>query len=152
MENGKVVGVRLVIGVVFFLGACALKAEPVEGGVLNLTFTGDSCVYEGPELLKIGEATLHFNNQGEMPAAVNFGRLIGGKTIKDVIDDFGGGDEPVAGHANPEEVEEPGTWEFIQSGEDFTREGYLIPGEYVMVCGRVTGCVWFGAGLEVVEE
>jgi hypothetical protein len=130
------------------MSACRSEIEPVSNGELHLTFTGDDCIYEGPTLLKAGPVTLHFDNQGDMLAAVNLMRHLEGKTIQDMIDYLG--EEPFVGH-QPTWVEDLETWLYINAGESLTWEGVLEPSVYSMVCGRVTGNIWYGTGLTVVE-
>jgi hypothetical protein len=135
----------------YFTSACTAAPDPVENGVLNLTFTGDSCVYEGPELLKAGPITLNFYNEGDMQASNNFVRHLEGKTHQDMLDQMGGGDEPsIGGHAPPW-TEELGTWELIKPDKHLSWERDLTPGLYTLVCARITGSVWYGVGLTVVE-
>jgi hypothetical protein len=129
--------------------ACGVEEEPVSGAEMHLTFTGDSCTYEGPTLLKEGSVTLVYHNESDGIAAVNLARHTGDETIQDAIDNIG--EEPDTGHAPPW-MEDLGTWEYIQAGESLNWEGVLEAGIHTMVCARGhPHGVWFGTGLTVVE-
>ncbi len=122
-------------------------AETVEPVLLQLTFDGVSCTYEGPTELTPGPVELLFYNESEGSAATNMVSIDEGYTIQDVIDDLG--PEPSTGH-HPSWTRELGTWRSIVPGESHHWEGDLEMGLYAMVCARLSPLgVWFGTGLTV---
>lgn len=123
------------------------SCEEVEGICLDLTFDGENCTYEGPTELTSGPVTLFFNNKSEGAAAVNFLMLLEGKTVEDVIEYTG--EEPTTKH-HPSWSRELGTWMPIVAGKSQHWEGELEPGDYFMVCARLSPLgVWLGTGLTV---
>jgi hypothetical protein len=117
---------------------------------LDLTFTGDACVYEGPEWIKPGSISLNFVNEGDMQVAFNSIRHLDNKTHEDMVESLGGDTGPLFGHA-PEWTEELGTFEWIKPGKVFNWEGDLEPGLYTIAVQRMSGAVWYCVGLTVVE-
>ena len=114
---------------------------------LDLTFDGEHCTYEGPTELAAGPVELFFHNNSDKMAAVNFAKLLEGKTIQDIIDYIG--EEPTTKHA-PSWTQELGTWTGVNSGDTHHWEGELEPGIYNMVCAIAYPlAVWHGTGLTV---
>ena len=133
------------------LGGCVTSDSPVEVGArtLELSFSGERCTYHGPTELSPGPVELLFNNNADGLAAVNFHRLLEGKTIQDVIEYHG--DEPTS-KLRPSWAEELGTWKEIESGEQHRWEGELEEGNYFMVCANMMPFgVWLGTGITVDE-
>jgi hypothetical protein len=115
---------------------------------LELTFDGESCIYEGPTEINPGVATFSFINNSEGVAAANMIILDEGKTIQDVIDH--NGPEPSQKHAPVWSSDVPYIWEEINPGEIHTWEGRLWPGLHALVCARIEPLgVWFGTGITV---
>jgi hypothetical protein len=127
--------------------ATATMPDAVEPVLLQLTFDGASCTYEGPTELTPGPVELIFYNESEGSAATNMISIHDGYTIQDVIDDLG--PEPSTKH-HPPYTRELGTWRVILPGESHLWEGNLETGPYAMVCVRMSPLgVWFGTGLTV---
>jgi len=121
------------------------SCEEVEGVCLDLTFDGESCIYDGPTEVASGSVTLLFHNKSEGSAAVNFLMLLEERTIEDVIEY--NGEEPFMKH-HPSWSRELGTWRPIASGGGQEWQGNLEPGEYFMVCARMAPLGgWLGTGL-----
>ena len=117
--------------------------------LLQLSFDGESCTYEGPTDLKTGPVTLLFLNESEGSAAVNLVRHTGDETIQDMIDYIG--EEPTTKH-HPSWTRELGTWRSVPPGESHTWEGVLEPGIHTMVCARLLPLgVWHGGGFTVKD-
>lgn len=75
-------------------------------------------------------------------------KLIGDKTIQDLIDDI---KERATGTA-PSWVNPWGMWRTVQPGETRSHRGELQPGIYGVVCGRVAPhLVFFGGELSVED-
>jgi hypothetical protein len=122
-------------------------ADAVEPVLLELTFDGESCTYEGPTELSPGPVELRFYNESEESAATNMVSIDEGYTIQDVIDDLG--PEPSTRFI-PYWTRELGTWRSTEPGERHHWEGDLEMGLYAMVCARLSPLgVWFGTGLTV---
>lgn len=154
--NLDVVSVRkaLVLLVVpaLLMTACAAAGEGNTEDILRLTFDGESCTYDGPTDLKPGLVTLIFLNESDDWAATNMIRLLGDKTLEDLISY--NGEEPSQHHAPSWSVDIPGVWREIRSGESHTWEGVLEPGIHALVCARTLPWpeplgVWLGTGLTV---
>jgi hypothetical protein len=125
------------------------SCEEAEGICLEVTFDGDSCIYEGPSRLHAGPVTLFFHNESGSSAAVNLVRHIGDETIQDVIDYIG--EEPSTKH-HPSWTEELGTASITDRSETHTWEGVLEAGIHHMVCYTVRPFGgWFGAGFTVED-
>jgi hypothetical protein len=123
------------------------STDAVDPVALRLTFSGESCSYEGATELSPGPVELTFLNESEGSAAVNLLSIDEGYTIQDVIDGFG--PEPSTEHA-PYWTDELGTWRNVAPGHSYLWEGDLEVGPYFMVCARLSPFgVWFGTGLTV---
>jgi hypothetical protein len=128
------------------------SCEEVEGMCLELSFDGENCAYEGPTDLKPGLVTLIFLNESDGWAASNLIKLLGDKTLQDVIEY--NGEEPSTKHAPSWSVDVPGVWKEINPGESHFWEGVLEPGIHALVCARSPPWpesigVWLGTGITV---
>ena len=121
--------------------------EGREAVLLDLTFDGERCTFEGSTELTPGPIVLTFHNDSETDAAVNFLELLEEKTIEDVIEYHG--PEPTKRYA-PWWSRELGSWSRVSAGSSHEWETYLEPGSYFMVCARLSPMgVWLGTGLTV---
>ena len=123
--------------------------ENSEAVLLDLTFDGESCTFDGPTELTQGPIVLTFHNESDVDAAVNFLELLEGKTIEDVIEY--NGPEPTQRH-HPSWSRELGSWSRVSAGSSHEWEAYLEPASYFMVCAQLAPpiSVWLGTGLTVV--
>jgi hypothetical protein len=55
----------------------------------EVTFDGESCSYDGPEVIHEGVVTIAINNSTENPAHLEINTLDEGKTWQDVLDYYG---------------------------------------------------------------
>jgi hypothetical protein len=123
-------------------------AAVVEPVLLQLTFDGGSCTYEGPTELTPGPVEVLFYNESEGPAATNIASIDEGYTIQDFIDYFG--PEPWTGTQPYWTTGLRGIWRTTAPGESRHWEGDLEVGLYYMICARLSPLgVWFGTGLTV---
>ena len=125
----------------------AVEASPV---VLNVMFTGEECVVEGPSAFPAGLVKIVFVNDSEELAGTSLARFTGEETFQDFVD--------YTGPEGPAKI--PPTWiDFfgvtlpIGSGKTRTWQDSLEPGNYYLVC-EVPGAtqsygMWYGAGLTV---
>jgi hypothetical protein len=126
------------------------SCDEIDGTCLELTFNGESCIYEGPTEIKGGHVTLIFLNESEGGAAANMVRHTGDQTIQDMKDTFV--DEPITGHSPSWAVDIQGVWRGIPAGERYVWEGDLQLGIHTLICARMTPPgVWFGGGFTVEE-
>jgi hypothetical protein len=133
----------------FLVGCGASQTdEVVEDGILQLTFDGESCTYEGPTTLKAGPVTLLFLNESEEVAQVSLMRHTGDETIQDMIDYFG--EEPLS--PPPWVVHIRDAEKVVNAAESHTWEGVLEPGIHTMLCfGGTPYGEWIGGGFTVEE-
>ena len=124
------------------------SCEEVEGNCFELTFFGESCVYEGPEILEKGNVTLIFSNESDMPYRANMIRLLENKTYQDLIEYTG--EEPGSGGAPSWSSMYPGLLEHVGPGKKQVWTGDLISGIHALVCLGSDG-VWLGGGFTVVD-
>ena len=118
--------------------------------LIQLTFDGESCTYEGPTSLKAGPVTLLFLNESEGFAAVDLLKHNGDQTIQDMIDYFG--EEPSTKHHPSWSTEFLDVWGYIEAGKSRTWRGGLESGIHTIVCVKqIPNGVWFGTGLTVEE-
>lgn len=111
------------------------SCEEVEGICLELSFDGESCTYEGPTDLKPGPVTIIFHNESDDWAGANLMRLLGDKTLEDLVYYHGLEDEPGTHHASKEwTITSPGIWKEIEPGESHFWEGDLETGIHAWLC------------------
>jgi len=123
-----------------------ISCEEVEGNCIELTFYGQSCVYEGPEQFNQGPVTFIFINESDIPYTANMIRLLEDKTFQDLIDYVG--EEPSSKHAPSWSSGYPGVWKYVASRHVWT--GDLELGIHAVVCAGRLG-IWRGGGFTVVE-
>jgi hypothetical protein len=136
-----------------FIPGCVTKpnsCDKVKGICLELTFDGQSCLYEGPKNMKTEPVTIIFLNESDVVAAANLLRIRGDKTLQDLIDYIG--EEPSTQHHPFWSREVSGVWEYVDPGDSHTWKGVLESGGYALVCARITPLgVWLGDGFTVEE-
>ncbi|MEE8356743.1 MAG: hypothetical protein V3R33_05485 [Anaerolineales bacterium] len=143
--------INLLLLIIILLSSCSIMNQEPEIRELNLTFTGDDCIYEGPDEIKAGPVSLAFYNENDSISAMNFMRHKGGESIQDMIDYLGAA--PSTKH-HPDWTDDFTyyTWKKITSGTSITFDFELEPGIYSMVCAQILPYgVWFGTGLIVQE-
>ncbi len=139
----------IIVGVVAF-AFVANDGTDVAGSdsrVVELTFDGEQCIYEGPSVLSEGEVEVVFNNESSEETVFWFGRLDEGRTTQDVIDYVA--DDPTA-HAP--------SWWFGVWGQDFMPANSssipvmrtVAPGLHTLACGPASPQhAYFGGELTV---
>jgi len=136
-------------GVIFIGDPPPVVIPPVEPVLLQLTFDGESCTYEGPTELSPGPVELRFRNESDGAAATNMVRINEGHTIQDMINY--GAPYPTTKHA-PAWTRGLGTWRRIAPGDGQQWEGDLRTGLYFIVCARLRPlAIWSGTGLTVSD-
>jgi hypothetical protein len=119
------------------------------GNEMQLTFDGDSCVYEGATELAAGPTTLTFINASEEFAFFEMLSIPGDETAQDLIDyEFADGEPSSKFHPSWTE----GVAYKSNNGGTFVWEGELEPAIHSVVCGVTkaeqgvpTLYVWLGS-------
>ena len=115
--------------------------------VLQLTFDGEQCIYEGPSVLSEGEVEVVFHNESSEESFFDFGRLDEGRTTQELIDYFA---EDPSRDAPPWDV---GVW--VQGRTPANSSSIPVmrtvaPGPHHLLCGPASPqFVYFGGELTV---
>lgn len=151
MRTSSVRRASFILAMIVMLSiGCTPTPDPVANAMVNMTYTGEGCEFDGPEYLKAGPATLQFFNEGEMGAAINAVKLDEGKTFEDLDNVMGDPEGPLSGHA-PEWTQELGTYHWIKPGQEYIWEGDLAPGFYAIAAQRLPGAGWPCGRFTVIE-
>ncbi len=138
------------------------SCDVVDGICLELTLDGENCIYNGPTDLKPGPVTLIFHNESDEWAATYMIRILGDKTLQDIILRIGeepsDHDEAISWgwYAPSWWYTIPGTGRELGADESQFWEGVLEPGIHALFCVRTPASpeninVWLGTGLTVEE-
>ena len=141
----------IIVGVVAF-AFVANDGTDVAGSdsrVVQLTFDGEQCIYEGPSVLSAGEGQVEvvYHNESSEASFFWFGRLDEGRTTQEMIDYLA--DDQSAG---------PPSWWFAVSRQARIAANSssipvmrtVAPGLHNLVCGReLPPHVYFGGELTV---
>jgi len=141
----------IIVGVVAFVFVDGDGTDVAGSGsrVLQLTFDGEQCTYEGPSVLSAGQGQVEvvYHNESAENAWFNFGRLDEGKTTQDTIDFIA--DNPTGS---------PPSWTFdVWAKSQIPAESSttpvprtVTPGVHNLVCGSETpSYAYFGGELTV---
>ena len=110
------------------------SCEELEGDCIELTFTGEGCIYEGPAELKPGPVQGIFHNEGDGWAAANLIRLLEDKTLEDLRHLHG--EEPSTQHQPSWSENYVSVWKEIEPGESHFWQVDLEPGIHALLCVR----------------
>jgi hypothetical protein len=132
------------------LAGCSPSTETPE---INLTFDGETCQYEGPDVIPEGEVIIILNNRSEYELSLWAARLDEGRKWQDMLDYIG---TPGSSVELPSWAE----WRVIAAKvpDNPNASVYTLDeGLYAInccTCGEVIGPrgVWPGAPLEVKED
>jgi hypothetical protein len=87
MKSSHTVAPILVLGAVFILlTGCTLTNKHQK---IVLTFDGETCHYDGPNVIKDGEVTIILNNETKYDLSLWAGRLDEGRTWQELLDYIG---------------------------------------------------------------
>ena len=127
--------------IVLIAGACGGESR-----VLQLTFDGEQCSYEGPSVLSAGEVEIAYHNESAEISFVSFVILDEGKTIQDMLDYIADSKTSQPSWTSYVWNREP-----VSAGESVaTQNAVLVPGLHALVCGTLAPIVdYFGSGLTV---
>ena len=144
-----------VVGCLFLVAGCASdgtsgSSEPSEVRDMRLVYDGETCVYEGGEMLAAGPVSLELENQNDGYAAMNMVRHAADETIADMQEYIG--EEPSSKHAPSWSREVRDVWRPTPAGETYRWDGEVEPGIHTLVCAQTSPLgVYFAAGLTVTE-
>lgn len=137
------------IGFCFALVAvlAAACSQGSEDRSLDLTLeVGPECVYQGPDTLASGPATISFENPMKVPTWVHLVRLAEGRTVEEFEERF----VTIPGGGLPEWSTLIWRYQIVDRETTITDQPYLDEGLYAMVCGTVSPDQgYFAAGVTV---
>jgi hypothetical protein len=119
------------------LSACAASPDPTIPAVkvdeLTITYTPESCIYDGPEVIQAGEVRIVYENPSDANIIHGVFLLDEGKTWQDILDNS---------QDERKNVGMPDEWAHLQGGaldfDDTRAKVYsLEPGLYALVCGEI---------------
>jgi len=78
----------MVVGLLLLAACGSTEVADSDSRVVQLTFDGEQCIYEGPSVLSAGEGQVEvvFHNESSEESFFNFGRLDEGRTTQEMID------------------------------------------------------------------
>lgn len=122
----------VIVGVVLaFTTGDGTDVASGDSRLVQFTFDGEQCTYEGPAELSAGDVEIVFHNQSSQATFAWFGRLDEGKTTQDIIDynvNNGTGAPPWA----------TGVWQNASVGPNASTEPAtvtVVPGLHNLTCG-----------------
>jgi hypothetical protein len=114
--------------------------------VMEVTFDGETCTYEGPVELTVEDVEIVNYNEGSEDFWFWFGRLDEGRTTQEVIDHIEA--DPTAGSPS---WTRRAFYREISGGDSWEGVRVLSPGLHSVACGTVEdGYAYFGAEFTVV--
>ena len=145
----KPIASLMAVGLLVVAACGSTEVPESDSRVVQLTFDGEQCIYEGPSVLSAGEGQVEvvFHNESSERSFFNFGRLDEGRTTQEIIDYIA--DDPTR-HA-PFWVF--GVWvqgQIAANSSSIPVMRTVAPGLHNLVCGPAsTGPVYFGGELTV---
>ena len=84
----------MAVGLLLLAACGSTEVADSDSRVVQLTFDGEQCIYEGPSVLSAGQGQVEvvFHNESSEASFFNFGRLDEGRTTQEIID--GNADDP----------------------------------------------------------
>ena len=137
----------MAVGLLLLTACSSGEVADSDSRVIQLTFDGEQCIYEGPSVLSEGEVEVVFNNESSEETVFWFGRLDEGRTTQDVIDYVA--DDP---SADPPSWTVPVYEAGLAPGRPLPlrAEAPVAPGLHNLVCGSDSPPhVYFGGELTV---
>ena len=126
----------IIVGVAFaFVTGDGTRTVGGESRVLQMTFDGQQCTYEGPSVLSAGEVEITYQNQTTERVWADFSRLDEGRTIQDLLDY----------NADPSSFGQPlfytSVWierTLFANSSSTPKMAIVEPGLYFLTCGTWT--------------
>ena len=139
----------MAVGLLLLAACGSTEVADSDSRVVQLTFDGEQCIYEGPSVLSAGEGQVEvvYHNESSEESFFWFGRLDEGRTTQEMIDYIA--DDPTAG---------PPSWTvdvWLQARIDANSSSIPVmrtvaPGLHNLVCGtRPPLHGYFGSELTV---
>jgi len=93
----KLITSLMAVGLLLLAACGSTEVADSDSRVVQLTFDGEQCIYEGPSVLSAGEGQVEvvFHNESSEESFFKFGRLDEGRTTQESIDRIA--DDPTAG-------------------------------------------------------
>ena len=137
----------IIVGVALaFVTGDGTEVAGSDSRLLQLTFDGEQCTYEGPSELSAGEIEIVFHNESSEDIAFEFVRLDEGRTTQDMIDDL----EPDGAFRPPWTVDVWFQNRISAHASSIPAPRTLQPGLHTLVCGTWTPLQgYFGGELAV---
>ncbi len=139
----------MAVGLLLLTACGSTEVADSDSRVVQLTFDGEQCIYEGPSVLSAGEGQVEvvFHNESSEDSFFDFGRLAEGRTTQELIDYFA---EDPSRDAPPWDV---GVW-FQPRIPTYISPGPVMrtvaPGPHHLLCGPASPqFVYFGGELTV---
>ena len=139
----------MAVGLLLLAACGSTEVADSDSRVVQLTFDGEQCIYEGPSVLSAGEGQVEvvFHNESSEDSFFSFGRLDEGRTTQEMIDYIA--DDPTA--------PAPSWWFGVWKQERFAANSSstpvmrtVAPGLHNLVCGPDLPLnVYFGGELTV---
>ena len=84
----KPIASLMAVGLLVLAACGGTEVADSDSRVVQLTFDGEQCIYEGPSVLSAGEGEVEvvFHNESSEDSFFNFGRLDEGRTTQEIID------------------------------------------------------------------
>ncbi len=117
--------------------------------VVQLTFDGEQCIYEGPSVLSAGQGQVEvvFHNESSEESFFDFGRLDEGRTTQELIDYIA---EDPSRDAAPWDVRVWGQDRIAANSSSIPVMRTVAPGPHHLLCGPATpSYIYFGGELTV---
>ena len=145
----KPIASLMAVGLLLLAACGSTEVADSDSRVVQLTFDGEQCIYEGPSVLSAGEGQVEvvFHNESSEESFFSFGRLDEGRTTQEMIDYIA--DDPTAG---------PPSWTvdvWLQARIDANSSSIPVmrtvaPGLHNLVCGPASTLHgYFGGELTV---
>ena len=115
----------------FLLAACSTEVAGGDSRVVQLTFDGEQCIYEGPSVLSAGEVEVVYHNESSEAGFFWIGRLFEGRTSQDMIDSIA--DDPSA--VKPSWAVSVRAQPVLAANTSSTVMRTVAPGLHNLVCG-----------------
>ncbi len=145
----KPIASLMAVGLLLLTACGSTEVADSDSRVVQLTFDGEQCIYEGPSVLSAGEVEVVYHNESSEESFFDFGRLDEGRTTQELIDYFA---EDPSRAAPSWDV---GVWfqgRILANSSNGPVMRTVAPGPHHLLCGPTTPQhVYFGGELTVTE-
>ncbi len=141
----------MAVGLLLLAACGSTEVADSDSRVVQLTFDGEQCIYEGPSVLSAGEGQVEvvFHNESSEDSFFDFGRLAEGRTTQGLIDYFA---EDPSRDAPPWDVGVVFSGRILANSSNGPLMRTVAPGPHHLLCGPTSPqFVYFGGELTVTE-